>query len=86
MFQKILDFILPYAADLFVCLFAFFGVRVTLSPKKTKQEKAVIKKKNRLDRVKKRASKLSEKLTSCVEYIQSCPDNSEGSQNGDSTN
>lgn len=86
MFQQILEILLPYVGDVIIGIGAFFGVRVTLSPKKTKEEKAALKNENRIAKTKKRADKLSAKLSSCVQFLQSQVNEEESDSSGDSSN
>lgn len=86
MFQEIFNFIAPYLGDFLIGLAAFFGVRSSLSPKKTKEERAVLKKQNRIAKTKKCADKLSAKLSSCVQFLQAQVNEEESDFSGDSSN
>lgn len=86
MFQQILDVLLPYIGDVIIGIGAFFGVRVTFSPKKSKEEKAALKRENQITKTKLRAAKLSAKLSSCVQFLQSQVNEKESDSSGDSSN
>lgn len=86
MFQEIFNFITPYLGDFLIGLGAFLGVRFTFSPKKTKEEKAALKNEKCIAKTKKRADKLSAKLSSCVRFLQSQVNEKESDSSGDSSN